>query len=146
MLPTAVFAAVPYVLAALPFLLGALCLYGGLSGLRHANRLRRTGVRAEGEVVRIEENRHGDVGSSRPQYPVVSWTTSDGTPMETRSPIGVSHAPRFQPGARITLHYDPSDPAANWAIDGFGTTSARIGIAVGTVLVAFGLWLAWLMA
>ncbi|MET9890252.1 DUF3592 domain-containing protein [Streptomyces sp. NPDC006465] len=105
----------------IPLTIGVLFLGFGVYGLHRASVLRRTGVIAQGRIVRHEVSR-GDEGA-RYQHPVAAWTTRDGRACEYASRLGRgSVRAGFGVGAMVTVKYDPEDPR-RFAIQGWDATT-----------------------
>jgi hypothetical protein len=124
-----------WLFALIPLTIGAVFLGFGVHGLRRADALRRTGVTAEGRIVRHDVQR-GDEGA-RYRHPVVTWTTGDGRTCTHTSRFGRSTVgPGFGAGAAVVVRYDPADPG-RFAVQGWDTpTVDRLFTALGTVLTA----------
>ncbi|MCX5008832.1 DUF3592 domain-containing protein [Streptomyces sp. NBC_00638] len=108
----------------IPLTIGVLFLSFGVYGLRRASALRRTGVTAEGRIVRHDVSR-GDEGA-RYHHPVAAWTTRDGRACEYASRLGRgSVRGGFGVGSRVTVQYDPEDPR-RFAIQGWDATTVDL--------------------
>jgi hypothetical protein len=83
-----------------------------MTGISQARELQRTGVAAQALIIRI-----WDSGMTLNNDPVVWFELTvhpDGQPpytATTKSPISRLDVPRFQPGARVPVRYDPADPS-----------------------------------
>ncbi len=97
------------VLAAV-LVLGGCAVINRVDGVQQARELRRTGVAASGEILRI-----WDTGITVNNDPVIGAlvrvTPPEGEPFEasTKCLIGRLDVPRFQPGAEVPVSFDPSD-------------------------------------
>lgn len=101
----------------IPLTIGAVFLSFGVYGLRRARALRRTGVTAQGWIVR-HDVRRDDEGATF-YYPVAAWTTRDGRECEYASRFGRgSVAGGFGVGTVVMVRYDPEDPR-RFAIQGW---------------------------
>ncbi|MCX5264661.1 DUF3592 domain-containing protein [Streptomyces sp. NBC_00199] len=119
----------------IPLALGAAFLGIGVYGLRRADALRRTGLTAQGRIVRHEVGR-GDEGATY-YHPVAAWTTHDGRECEYSSRFGRgSLAGAFGVGARVVVRYDADNPR-RFAIEGWdATTVDRVFAVVGSLVIA----------
>ncbi|MFF4219298.1 DUF3592 domain-containing protein [Streptomyces nondiastaticus] len=101
----------------IPLTIGVVFLSCGVHGLRRASALRRTGVNAEGRIVR-HVARRDDEGATY-YHPLVAWTTRDGRTCEHSSRFGRgSVRGGFGVGTLVTVQYDPEDPS-RFAIQGW---------------------------
>ncbi|MDQ0681424.1 hypothetical protein QF032_000419 [Streptomyces achromogenes] len=118
-----------------PLALGAVFLGIGVYGLRRADALRRTGLTAQGRIVRHDVSR-GDEGA-RYYHPVAAWTTHDGRECEYASRFGRgSRVGAFGVGALVVVRYDADNPR-RFAIQGWdATTVDRVFAIVGSLLTA----------
>ncbi|MFF3849316.1 DUF3592 domain-containing protein [Streptomyces sp. NPDC002328] len=119
----------------IPLAIGVVFLGFGVYGLRRASALRRTGVVAEGRIVRHDTSR-GDEGA-RYVHPVAAWTTRDGRACEHASRFGRGAVGGgFGVGSPVMVRYDPQDPR-RFAIQGWDTRKADLLFTVlGAVLTA----------
>jgi hypothetical protein len=107
---------------------------------RQVRRLLRDGTRAEGTVV----GQHGgfDAGgaSGLTHAPRVRFTTADGHVVEAASRTSMSHS-GFVPGRRVTVCYEPRDPA-RVAIKGYDGRVEPLFAVLGAVVfaVSFGVF------
>lgn len=108
----------------------------GFVGLRRSLALRRDGVPASGQVIRLETTYNGQGG--RVHRPVVGWVTADGRSMEVESPYGRSWVGRFRPGAPVQIRYDPRHPE-RMRIDGYGQGVQVVFMVVGIAFLAGGI-------
>jgi hypothetical protein len=117
----------------IPLTIGVVHLCFGVYGLRRARAIRRTGVTAEGRIVRHDVTR-GDEGAKF-FHPVAAWTTPDGRTFEYPSRFGRgSLGRRFGVGTTVTVQYDPEDPR-RFAIQGWDTATVyKLFTVVGSVL------------
>ncbi|MGW1274355.1 DUF3592 domain-containing protein [Streptomyces sp. NPDC002491] len=118
----------------IPLVIGAAFLCVGAYGLRRADALRRTGLTAQGRIVRHEVNR----GEGAVYYhPVAAWTAHDGQACEYPSRFGRgSTAGAFGVGARVVVRYDGDNPR-RFAIQGWETATVdRVFAVVGSLLTA----------
>lgn len=118
-------------------------LFGGfmtwVAGFTLAKRLlpalrgRRRGVGAEGRVLRFKSSWNG---VSTMHQPVVAFTTPDGRRVEfldaVASPVGYR-----QPGALVSVRYDPADPANSATLAGDGDVARSVAI-FSAMTVFFG--------
>ncbi|MEV6279149.1 DUF3592 domain-containing protein [Nocardia sp. NPDC051832] len=122
----------------IPLGLGLIFATVGFHGIRRARRLRRTGAKAYGQIVRLDTS-SGDSGTL--YHPVAQWFTPDGRLHEHSAAMGKGIILNFRPGTTVLVHYDPDDPrrAAIDRYDGGGADwlFALLGTAVtlGTVVV-----------
>ncbi|MEU9106169.1 DUF3592 domain-containing protein [Streptomyces xanthophaeus] len=119
----------------IPLTIGVLFLGFGVYGLRRASAIRRTGVTAEGRIVRHEVHR-GDEGA-RFYHPVAAWTTRDGRECEYASRFGRgSVGATFGVGAVAVVRYDPKDPS-RFVIQGWDVATVDLLFTVvGSVFTA----------
>ncbi|WP_405791838.1 DUF3592 domain-containing protein [Streptomyces sp. NBC_01506] len=115
---------------------GAAVFVIGFVGLRRSFALRRDGVRAAGQVVRLKTTSNGQGGSIH--RPVVGWTTADGRSMEVESEYGRSWVGRFRPGTPVRIRYDPRRPE-RMRIEGYGHGVQMVFMLVGTAFMAGGI-------
>ena len=119
----------------IPLFIGVVFLCFGVYGLRRAGALRRTGVTAQGWIVRHDIRR--DDEGARFHHPVATWTTVDGRTCEHPSRFGRGEiAGRFGVGAAVTVRYDPEDPRRFEIQDWDTTTVDLVFTVVGAVLFA----------
>ncbi|GAA0345329.1 DUF3592 domain-containing protein [Streptomyces blastmyceticus] len=119
----------------IPLTIGVISLSFGVYGLRRAAALRRTGVTAQGRIVRHEVSR-SDEGATF-HHPVAAWTTRDGRECEYSSRFGRgSVAGHFGVGSLVMVQYDPEDPR-RFAIQGWDVTTVDLLFTVlGSVFTA----------
>lgn len=119
----------------IPLTVGAGFLAFGVSGLRRARVLSRTGVTARGRIVRHDTWRSDE--GARYHHPVATWTTQDGRACTHASRFGRGTiGPRFAVGAAVTVRYDPAKPQ-RFIIQGWDSPAVdRLFTVVGTVLTA----------
>lgn len=119
----------------IPLTIGAVSLSFGVYGLRRAGALRRTGVTAQGRIVRHDVSR-SDEGATF-HHPVAAWTTRDGRECEYSSRFGRgSVAGHFGVGAVVMVRYDPRDPR-RFAIQGWDVATVdRLFTVLGSVFTA----------
>ncbi|MEV0982029.1 DUF3592 domain-containing protein [Streptomyces sp. NPDC049915] len=120
----------------IPLTVGAGFLGFGVSGLRRAEALRRTGVTARGRIVR-HDTRRSDEGGPRYHHPVATWTTEDGRAYTHASRFGRDKVvPGFGVGASVVVLYDPAKPS-RFIIQGWDTPVVdRVFTVLGAVLTA----------
>ncbi|WP_137991645.1 DUF3592 domain-containing protein [Streptomyces vilmorinianum] len=119
----------------IPLTIGAVFLSFGVYGLRRAGALRRTGVTAEGRIVR-HDVRRDDEGATF-HHPVAAWTTRDGRACEYSSRFGRgSIGGGFGVGTPVMVRYDPEDPR-RFAIQGWDAATVDLVFTVlGSVFTA----------
>ncbi|MGW5849950.1 DUF3592 domain-containing protein [Streptomyces sp. NPDC055254] len=119
----------------IPLTIGLVCLAFGVYGLRRARALRRTGVTAQGRIVR-HDTRRDDEGSTL-YFPVAAWTTRDGRACEYPSRFGRgSIAAAFGVGTDAVVRYDPHNPR-RFEIQGWDVTTVDLLFTVlGSVFTA----------
>ncbi|MGW2911668.1 DUF3592 domain-containing protein [Streptomyces asoensis] len=119
----------------IPLVIGTVLLGFGGYGLRRAAELRRTGVTAEGRIVRHDSRRDDDGVTFH--HPVAAWTTRDGRACEHASRFGRgSVAGAYRVGAPVVVLYDPDDPR-RFEIRGWDArTVDLVFTVVGSVLTA----------
>ncbi|WP_405607276.1 DUF3592 domain-containing protein [Streptomyces sp. NBC_01511] len=108
----------------------------GSVGLWRSFDLWRHGVRAAGQVVRLETTADGQ--GRRIHRPVVGWVTGDGRPMEVQSSFGRSWVGRFRPGTPVRIRYDPRSPE-RMRIEGYGHGIQMVFMLVGIAFMAGGI-------
>ena len=119
----------------IPLTIGAVFLSFGVYGLRRASALRRTGVTAEGRIVR-HDVRRDDEGATL-YHPVAAWTTRDGRDCEYSSRFGRGFVGGdFGVGTSVMVQYDPENPR-RFAIQGWdGATVDLVFTVLGSVITA----------
>ncbi|MFD4548291.1 DUF3592 domain-containing protein [Streptomyces sp. NPDC058246] len=119
----------------IPLTIGVVFLSFGVYGLRRAGALRRTGVTAEGRIVRHAVRRDNE--GTTFYHPVAAWTTRDGRDCEYSSRFGRgSVGGEFGVGTFVMVRYDPEDPR-RFAIQGWdGAAVDLVFTVVGSVLTA----------
>ncbi|MFC9615916.1 DUF3592 domain-containing protein [Streptomyces sp. NPDC056938] len=119
----------------IPLTIGVANLCFGVYGLRRASAIRRTGVEAQGRIVRHDVTRSDE--GAKFVHPVAAWTTQDGRACEYSSRFGRgSLGRRFGVGTTVTVQYDPEDPR-RFAIQGWDSTTVdKLFTVVGSVLTA----------
>jgi hypothetical protein len=104
----------------------AVLLAVGVYETRHIVRLESSGLRAQGQVVRLKsEASAGDRQSS--YYPIVRFRTEKNVTVEFKDSVG-SNPPGYRPGDTVTVLYNADNPrgdaiidrglVGNWAIPG----------------------------
>ncbi|MFW5417770.1 DUF3592 domain-containing protein [Nocardiopsis sp. CNT-189] len=101
----------------LVLLVGVVLAAGQVREILRTRNLRRTGARADGEVVRhsIGESSNGNTTYA----PVVAWRTPDGRKREYCPSWRNSGKGRFRVGRRVVIYYDPADPDDRAALRGY---------------------------
>ncbi|WP_326654872.1 MULTISPECIES: DUF3592 domain-containing protein [unclassified Streptomyces] len=119
----------------IPLTIGAVFLSFGVYGLRRASALRRTGVTAEGRIVR-HDVRRDDEGATF-YHPVAAWTTRDGRECEYSSRFGRGFVGGdFGVGTYVMVQYDPED-SRRFAIQGWDAVTVDLVFTVlGSVFTA----------
>ncbi|NEA54687.1 DUF3592 domain-containing protein [Streptomyces sp. SID13666] len=119
----------------IPLTIGAVFLSFGVYGLRRSSALRRTGVIAEGRIVRHDVRRDNEGATFH--HPVAAWTTRDGREYEYASRFGRgSVGGDFGVGNFVTVQYDPEDPR-RFAIKGWDVATVdRLFTVLGSALAA----------
>ncbi|MGW4698940.1 DUF3592 domain-containing protein [Streptomyces sp. NPDC004285] len=114
---------------------GVIGSVAGMLLIRTEIGFKRRCVRIDAEVVGVREHEDGD--GDLHFYPIVRFTTPDGTTAEGESYARIN---TYRPPETISVFYDPRDPS-NFSED------PRTGIHVGLILLAFcgpaaviGLW------
>ncbi|QLH24930.1 DUF3592 domain-containing protein [Streptomyces sp. Rer75] len=115
--------------------------------IQRRRTLLRTGARAQGVVTGLEPT-HMTPGSEGGRtirsygtlvyYPVISWTTADDRPMETRFHMARPREKTFALGTRVEVRYDPADPS-RWTLPAESDTVWWLFTAVGALFAAIGL-------
>ncbi len=102
----------------------------GVHLIRTGWRLRTSGRRVPGVVVRLrwDPSEHG----GGQFYPVLRFQTYDGTVIETESDLGANPPPARQ-GQRVTVVYDPAKPRRARLASMLGD-----GMLHGPLFIAFG--------
>jgi hypothetical protein len=104
----------------------AVLLAVGVYQARDIARLESSGLRAQGEVVRLKsEASSGDRHSG--YHPIVRFRTEKNVTVEFKDSVG-SNPPSYRPGDKVTVLYNADDPrgdaiidrglVGNWAIPG----------------------------
>ncbi|MFC7263347.1 DUF3592 domain-containing protein [Streptomyces lutosisoli] len=119
----------------IPLTIGAVFLSFGVYGVRRTSALRRTGVTAEGRIVR-HDVRRDDEGATL-YHPVAAWTTRDGRECEYSSRFGRGFVGGgFGVGTSVMVQYDPEDPR-RFAIQGWDIAAIDMLFTVlGSVITA----------
>ncbi len=119
----------------IPLTIGAVFLSFGVYGLRRAGALRRTGVTAEGRIVRHDVRRENEGATF--YHPVAAWTTRDGQECEYSSRFGRGLVGGgFGVGTVVLVQYDPDGPR-RFAIQGWDVTTVdRVFTVLGSVFTA----------
>jgi hypothetical protein len=125
-----VFDFVGYVLPPVCVLAGLGFIAFGAHVIRTTRRLRASGQRVPGVVVRLRWD-PSEYGGGQ-FYPVLRFQTYDGTVMETQSDLGSNPAPARE-GQPVTVVYDPANPRLA-RLD----TMLGGGIVHGPIFIAFG--------
>lgn len=127
----------------------ALILFAaGIYQSRRLAHLEASGLRAEGEVVRLqEEQSSGSDGISYSYYPIVQFRTRDNVLIEFKDSVG-SNPPGRHPGDRVTVLYLASDPRYsaildrgrlwNWALPGIIFVAAFVVAGIVIVMLRSG--------
>jgi hypothetical protein len=110
------------------------CIAGlaGLTSMRRARELRRTGMRAWGMVVPAPADSEDPGRSSR--LALIQYALPDGRVLERACTRWVSPADRLIPGQRVLIFYDPADPGEVLVN---GRDGARMDLAFVWVGLAF---------
>ncbi|MFE1175950.1 DUF3592 domain-containing protein [Streptomyces sp. NPDC058773] len=125
-----------WLLIALAPFLGVFLVRFGVDGLRRTRRLRRTGVTADGWIVRNAARQRRSDGAKRTfYYPVVAWTTEDGRTYEYEHSCGNDAA--FGVGAPVTVRYAPEAPD-EFTIEGWAPDIPYGALTVGGAVLAVG--------
>ena len=107
------------------FAVGLLAL--GLFVASDIARLKSSGLRASGEVVRVQSERSAGRDSRYTYYPIVRYRTQDNVVVEFKDNVG-TNPPSHRPGDKVTVLYGADDPRrdgiidrglVNWAFPGF---------------------------
>ncbi|CAM3726571.1 DUF3592 domain-containing protein [Nocardiopsis rhodophaea] len=132
---------------------GLLTVISSIWFARDTNRLRRSPGRALATITHSWDepagsNMHRNVDTSSPSprgwvnaYTVL-FDLPDGRRVHRRSPVATSTT-RYEPGQRVAVAYDPSDPTSIWV--GSGRSSIVplvIGIGVGVLFILVGVAIA----
>ncbi|WP_017619835.1 DUF3592 domain-containing protein [Nocardiopsis gilva] len=132
---------------------GFLALISGIWFAGETNRLRRSPGRALATVTHSWDepagsNTHRNVDTSSPSPKgwvnafTVLFDLPDGRQVHRRSPVATSTT-RYEPGQRVEVAYDPSDPTSIWV--GTGRSSIVplvVGIGIGVLFIVVGLAIA----
>ncbi|MGW5570402.1 DUF3592 domain-containing protein [Nocardia thailandica] len=119
-------------LALLPLGVGLLFTGVGATMLRRSRLLRTRGATAHGRVVRLHESA-GRAGTL--YHPVVVWELPDGGRAEATAAVGKSWIGHYRPGTRVTVFYDPADPA-RMVIDGYSRAVEWVLLLLGAATIA----------
>jgi len=117
----------------------------GLWQLVDVARLERTGLRAAGEVVRVDREWVSGTSASNPHFTyhaVVRFRADKHPRIQFRDPVG-TNPPRYQPGDVVTVLYDADKPQRRPMIDrgrlwnwGFPSLFVFVGALAGLYLAA----------
>lgn len=99
--------------APLTLIIAAGLIWGGIYLGQKTMTLQNNGVRAAGEVVRLEESRSSD---SSTYHPVVAFTDAGGQSFTFRDSMG-SNPPSYHTGEAVTVLYLSDNPEESAAID-----------------------------
>ncbi|MFI6731167.1 DUF3592 domain-containing protein [Streptomyces sp. R-74717] len=114
---------------------GLLAIGGGLREIRGLSRMRRSGIHAEGMVLRHEITGHED--NSTTYAPVVAYHDERGNPREFRSRL-TSSARNPAEGSRVRVVYLPGRPdTLSYKVT---TLSLLFGVGIAFLVVA-AFWL-----
>ncbi|MFC9967022.1 DUF3592 domain-containing protein [Nocardia ignorata] len=108
-----------WLFALIPGCLGSVFFVIGLVLIRRTRKLKSSGAKAVGTVVRLSTS-SGQNGTL--YHPVVRWVTADGRTVEERAVMGKSWIVNFRPGTPVLVHYDPDRPA-KMVIEGYSAGS-----------------------
>lgn len=112
----------------------------GAYGSRRQYLLRRKGQRVTGTVSRIDREWHSGDANTPGHYtyfPVLSFRTLAGQPMETRSAVGGSSLGE-EAGESVRVIYDPADPSFA-EVDTFGTQASAVLVPLICLAAGIGL-------
>lgn len=101
-------------------------------------QLETTGMRAPGEVVRLEERSNSGANGGYSYYPVVRFRTAGNTTIEFRDSVG-SNPPTRRPGDPATVLYLPSMPSRAMIDRGF------LNFVIPAILLSCSGGLVWLL-
>jgi len=111
----------------------------GLFQARTIARLESSGLRAPGEVVRLQSEWSQGRDSHYTYYPIVRYRTQDNRTVEFKDSVG-TNPPRYRRGDPVTVLYGAADPRGDAIID----RGAMNWLLPGLLLLAAVL-LGWLM-
>lgn len=120
--------------------IGVIFLFVGVQGLRGTLSFRRRAQQAEGVVTDLRARSSGSRGDVNIVfYPVLEFTTRDDRQVQTEARTGRSPAPA-QEGDRVTIQYDPNDPAsADIASSSSGLFLNGLFIVLGSIFTVIGI-------
>ena len=129
--------------ATITLLVGAFFVLVAWGSVQHRRRRQATGIRVPGVIVGHQRKAYGVGADATPVLvPVVRFRAADGSVREFVHRAGTNvHKPRQ--GARVTIWYDPEDPAEHPVVEGDAAAGCLPWIfgvlGVATVLVSAGL-------
>ncbi len=117
----------------------AAALFGvGIYQARHVVQLAASGIRSEGEVIRLVSQ--SGSGGHVSYYPIVRFLTNQNAVIEFKGDIG-SNPPIHRPGDRVAVLYLATDPYGSAAID-HGTF---LNWTIPALIIGSGVFLVWLL-
>lgn len=113
----------------------AILLSFGILQAREIARLEASGLRAQGEVVRLKGEWSSGSNRSYTYHPIVRFRTDKNVTVEFKDSVG-SNPPSYRPGDRVTVLYNADDPRGdaivdrglfwNWAVPGLLLLAAAL--------------------
>ena len=117
----------------------------GIYQAREIARLESSGLRAQGQVVRLKAESGSGSNRGYTYYPIVRFQTDKNATFEFKDNVG-SSPPSYRPGDRVTVLYNSDDPRRdaiidrglfwNWAIPGLLLLAAALLGWLSAVMIA----------
>jgi len=112
-----------------------LLLAVGIHQARDVARLESSGLRAQGDVVRLKAESSSDSNGKYTYHAIIRFRTDKDVTVEFKDRVG-SNPPGYRPGDRVTVLYNADDPRGdaivdrgpfwNWAIPGLLLVAAAL--------------------
>ena len=126
------------ILVAVP---GGLAVLAGATAMHRVRRLRRAGVATW--ALTLAPATPGDWQSAgTPHELLIQYTLTDGRVFERTTLAAAGRKAPLTPGQKVLVWYDPQDPGDILVYGRWGRFADRAFVAVGTLFVLIGGWLA----